>query len=315
MCAMKKVYIDGQAGTTGLQIHDRLKNRKDLQLLEIDPALRKDPVARRQLMEEADLVFLCLPDAAAQEAVALMEGLDTKIIDASTAHRTAKGWTYGFPELSADQKQAIEKARYVANPGCHASGFIALVYPLIQYGLLDPDTKLAAFSLTGYSGGGKAMIADYENGDRPEEMGSPKPYALGLGHKHLPEMQAVCHLNKPPMFVPVVDDFRQGMLVQVFLDPDDLLLEEKSSFGVSDLTELYRKWYEPTAISVHCGEPALYASTLAGADAMELFVNGSENGFVLSARFDNLGKGASGAAVQNMNLMLGFDEMEGLHLN
>ncbi len=309
---MKKIYIDGQAGTTGLQIHERLKNRPDLQLLEIDPANRKDPAARKALMSEADLVFLCLPDAAAKEAVELMKDLDTRIIDASTAHRTHPDWTYGFPELDAAHKEAIKTAKYVANPGCHASGFIALVYPLVKAGLLDANTKLSAFSLTGYSGGGRKMIEDYE-GNKTEAMASPKVYGLGLNHKHLPEMKAVCQLNKTPLFTPVVDDFAQGMLVSVFIDPEDLS-PKGQAMDAQALTAFFQNWYAGSNLQVHAGEPSLYSNTLAGTDVMELFINGNENGYVLSARFDNLGKGASGAAVQNMNLMLGLDENEGLQL-
>lgn len=309
---MKKIYIDGQAGTTGLQIHERLKNRPDLQLLEIDPAMRKDPEARKALMKEADLVFLCLPDAAAKEAVELMLGMDTRIIDASTAHRTNPEWTYGFPELDEEHRTAIQNAKLVANPGCHASGFISLVYPFVAGGLLKPDTKLTAFSLTGYTGGGRKMIEDYE-GNKTEAMASPKAYGLGLGHKHLPEMKAVCHLEQTPLFVPVVDDFAQGMLVSVFIDPADLT-EDGKKLDPESLYQFFAKWYENTNIHVHPGESALFSNTLAGTDQMELFINGNENGYVLNARFDNLGKGASGAAVQNMNLMLGLPEFEGLAL-
>lgn len=311
---MKKVYIDGQAGTTGLQIHERLALRKDIELLEIDPTLRKDENERKRLMNEADLVFLCLPDDAAKEAAQWMEEMNTRIIDASTAHRTNPEWVYGFPELSGEQKEKIIHAKRVANPGCHASGFIALVQPLVSKGWLNPQTKLTAFSLTGYSGGGRKMIEDYEN-NPTEEMASPKPYALGLSHKHLPEMKAVCGLEKTPLFVPVVDDFKQGMLVQVFVDVEYLQKPDGDTpVTATDLGEFYQSVYGNTHISVHEGQNALFSSTLAGSDAMELFINGNENGFVLSARFDNLGKGASGAAVQNMNLMLGLDEMSGLHL-
>lgn len=311
---MKKVYIDGQAGTTGLQIHERLALRKDIELLEIDPTLRKDENERKRLMNEADLVFLCLPDDAAKEAAQWMEEMNTRIIDASTAHRTNPEWVYGFPELSGEQKEKIIHAKRVANPGCHASGFIALVQPLVSKGWLNPQTKLTAFSLTGYSGGGRKMIEDYEN-NPTEEMAAPKPYALGLSHKHLPEMKAVCGLEKTPLFVPVVDDFKQGMLVQVFVDVEYLQKPDGDTpVTATDLVEFYQSVYGNTHISVHEGQNALFSSTLAGSDAMELFINGNENGFVLSARFDNLGKGASGAAVQNMNLMLGLDEMSGLHL-
>ncbi len=306
---MKKVYIDGQAGTTGLQIHQRLRDRDDILVLEIDPDKRKDPQARKALMQEADLVFLCLPDVAAKEAMEWLKDMDTKVIDASTAHRTHPDWTYGFAELDANQKTAIQKAKWVSNPGCHASGFIALVAPLIQHGLLPKDTKLTAFSLTGYSGGGKAMIQDYETSKTPE-MDSPKPYSLGLSHKHLPEMKAICGLEKTPIFVPIVDDYKQGMLVQVLLDPEVLIQKGLDAKG---LDALYQEHYANTPIEVLTGQSALFSNTLAGLDKMELFVNGNENGLVLSARFDNLGKGASGAAVQNMNLMLGLEETKGLH--
>lgn len=306
-----RIYIDGQAGTTGLQIRDRLLARDDLELIEIPDALRKDPQARKERMAAADLVFLCLPDAAAIEAVALMEGLDTKIIDASTAHRTSPEWVYGFSELSKDQKEAVLNAKRLANPGCHASGFIALVYPLVKSGLLDEESSLHAFSLTGYSGGGKKMIADYEQ-NKSEEMASPKPYALSLHHKHLPEMKTVCHLKQEPLFVPIVDDYKEGMLVQVFLDQKML----KTKMSREQLEAFYRDWYKDAdLIQVADDENALFASTLAGCDEMELRVSGDDQkGFILSARFDNLGKGASGAAVQNMNLMLGLDENAGLRL-
>ena len=305
-----KIYIDGQAGTTGLQIKERILNRDDLELLTIAEDKRKDPGERRRLMEKADLVFLCLPDAAAIEAVSLREGLDTRIIDASTAHRTSPDWTYGFPELSPAHKAAIQSAQKVANPGCHASGFIALVYPLARSGLLNLDSQLKSFSLTGYSGGGKSMIAAYEN-EKEDEMNSPKPYALGLAHKHIPEMKAVCGLQQTPLFVPIVDDYEKGMLTQVFLGKDDLT----KSVSLQELLDLYKNWYSDSQIQVGDPQGALFSNTLAGKDGMEIFVNGSsETGYVLSARFDNLGKGASGAAVQNMNLMLGLDEYKGLHL-
>lgn len=310
---MKKVYIDGQAGTTGLQIHERLSLRKDIELLEIDPALRKDENERKKLMQQADLVFLCLPDQAAKEAASWMEAMDTRIIDASTAHRTNPDWVYGFPELSRAQKDKIKSAKRVANPGCHASGFIALVQPLVAHGLLDANVKLNAFSLTGYSGGGRKMIEDYES-NCTMEMKSPKPYALNLAHKHLPEMKAICKLEQTPLFVPIVDDFKQGMLVQVFIDAKDLHQPHSSMpMNINELVNFYQSIYQGSLIQVYAGENALYTSTLAGLDKMEIFVNGNENGFVLSARFDNLGKGASGAAVQNMNLMLGLDEDQGLH--
>ena len=233
------VYIDGKDGTTGLQIYDRLSVRSDIQLLLIDEEKRKDPQARKVCINQADIVFLCLPDAAAREAVAMVENPATRVIDASTAHRTAPGWVYGFPELKAGQKEAIANAKWVANPGCHATGFISVVYPLIAAGVLPVHADLTCFSLTGYSGGGKKMIAQYEAADRGAELSSPCPYGLGQGHKHLPEMQTICGLAKPPVFVPVVDDYYKGMATTVMLHMSQLT-------GVSSLRqvqEIYQAHY------------------------------------------------------------------------
>lgn len=308
-----KVYIDGKEGTTGLQIYDRLAGRTDLDLLLIEEEKRKDPEERRKLIHQADLVFLCLPDAAAVEAVALAEGAKARIIDASTAHRTAEGWAYGYPELSSAHREAIQKAKYVANPGCHATGFITSVYPLVAQGILPADYPLTAFSLTGYSGGGKKMIAEYESPEKPENYNAPRIYGLTLKHKHLPEMQKVCGLAAAPVFCPVVDDYYKGMAVTIMLN-NHLLPGQPSA---QDIHTALASWYEgQKLVKVHPfgWDGMISAQEMAGKDTLELIVNGHGEQTIVTALFDNLGKGASGAAVQNMNLMLGFDEAEGLNL-
>ena len=306
-----KVYIDGKEGTTGLQIYDRLAAREDIELLLIDEDKRKDPAERKRLMDAADIVFLCLPDAAAIEAVSLVGNPNTRIIDASTAHRTAPGWDYGFPELSEQHREAIRTSRRVANPGCHATGFISIVCPLVAMGILPADTPLSAFSLTGYSGGGKKMIAQYESADKGEALFAPCPYGMGQGHKHLPEMKAVCGLETNPVFVPIVDDYYKGMATTVPLHMGQLR-------GVSSAAELRQKLAEHYAgsamVTVSPAEDTakLYANAKAGQDTLELIVAGNDEQLTVTALFDNLGKGASGAAVQNMNIMLGLDETTGL---
>ena len=307
------VYIDGREGTTGLQIYDRLAGRQDIELLLISEDKRKDPAERKRLMDASDLVFLCLPDAAAVEAVELVSDPNTRIIDASTAHRTADGWVYGFPELSGGQREAIRSAKRVANPGCHATGFISIVYPLVKLGLLPEDAAVSCFSLTGYSGGGKKMIASYEAADREAALSAPCPYALTQGHKHLPEMQKICGLEKMPVFVPIVDDYYKGMATTVPLHMEQLR-------GVSSLHEVWQKindYYagqELVTVAPPDGCAKLYANGKMGSDSLRLIVAGNDGQFTITALFDNLGKGASGAAVQNMNLMLGFGETEGLHI-
>ena len=309
-----KIYIDGKDGTTGLQIYDRLAARDDIQLLLIDEGKRKDPTERKQLMAEADIVFLCLPDAAAIEAVALAEGTGARIIDASTAHRTAPGWVYGFPELKKGQREAIAKAKYVANPGCHATGFIAIAAPLVQAGVLPADADLCCFSLTGYSGGGKKMIAQYEAAEKGEALYSPGLYGLGQNHKHLPEMQKICGLTKPPVFTPIVDDYYKGMATTVPLHMDQLT-------GVSALHEVWQvlaDHYAGEKLVRVAPEGAgdlggkLYGNAKAGDNDLTLVAAGNDETFTITALFDNLGKGASGAAVQNMNIMLGLEETTGL---
>ena len=308
-----KVYIDGKDGTTGLQIYDRLSVRADIDLLLIDEARRKDRLERKKLMDAADIVFLCLPDAAAIEAVELVENPKTRIIDASTAHRTSPDWDYGFPELSGAHRAAIQKSKRVANPGCHATGFISVVYPLVAMGLLPKDECLSAFSLTGYSGGGKKMIAQYEAADKETALFAPCPYGMGQSHKHLPEMQKICGLENKPVFTPIVDDYYKGMATTVPLHMSQLN-------GVSTLAEVRQKLADyyggQTLVRVAdtTDTAKLYANAQAGKDTLVLYVAGNDEQFTVTALFDNLGKGASGAAVQNMNLMLGLDETTGLNV-
>ncbi len=306
---MKKVFIDGSAGTTGLRIRERLAGREDITLLTLPEELRKDAAARREKLNEADVVFLCLPDDAAREAVAMIENDTTAVIDTSTAHRTAEGWTYGFAELG--YREAIASSRRVANPGCHASGFLALVTPLVKEGLIAPDTALTAFSLTGYSGGGKKMIAEYESEERDPLFDAPRQYALGQSHKHLPEMGKVAGLTVDPVFCPIVGAFYSGMEVTVPLFAKDL----KGS--VEDVRAVYAKWYKTGLVRyVEKGDEGGFLSAAAyeGRDDMEVSVYGNGERLLLTARFDNLGKGASGAAIQNMNILLGTDEAMGLVL-
>ena len=304
---MTKIFIDGSAGTTGLRIRERLADREGIQLITLPEELRKDVEARREALGSADIAFLCLPDAAAIEAVGLVDNDHTAIIDTSTAHRTADGWTYGFPELTG--ADTIAKAKRIANPGCHASGFVALVAPLVKAGLIDPDAKLTCFSLTGYSGGGKPMIAAYEAENRDPLLGAPRQYGLTQKHKHLPEMAKICGLNYDPVFCPIVGDFYSGMEVTVMLHGSDL------NGDVEDIKAAYRKIYVGTMVKL-CVESDesgfLSAAAYSGRDDMEITVNGNDDRVILTARFDNLGKGASGAAIQNMNILLGVDPTTGL---
>ena len=313
--AKPKVYIDGQEGTTGLQIYDRLGAREDIELLLIDPAKRKDTEERRKLLNAADLVFLCLPDGAAVEAVSLIENENTRVIDCSTAHRTNPDWVYGFPELKKEQKEAIQAAKRVANPGCHATGFLACVAPLRQFGTIQPDYPLTCWSLTGYSGGGKKMIAEYESPDRDSLLAGPAPYALGLSHKHLPEMQKVAGLNRPPAFLPVLGDVYKGMCTTVMLHNAYLSNDRLSAEEIYELLAFHYSNGPVIKVAPFGTAPArLYTGQLAGTDGLLLTVTGHDGQTLIAAQFDNLGKGASGAAVQNMNLMLGFEETKGLAL-
>ena len=306
-----KIYIDGKDGTTGLQIYDRLAGRKDLELLLIDEDKRKDTAERQKLMNAADIVFLCLPDAAAIEAVELVTNPETCIIDASTAHRTVPGWDYGFPELSAEHRAHIASSKRIANPGCHASGFISAVYPLVAHGIVPPDYPMTCFSLTGYSGGGKKMIAQYET-DKTEELYAPRIYGLNLHHKHLPEMQKICGLHKAPVFLPVVDDYYKGMATTIQLR-NDLLAPGTTAQGVWEtLRDHYADAQMVTVAPFGGTTPMIAGNAMAGKDTLQLIVYGNEEQTAVTALFDNLGKGASGAAVQNMNIRLGLEESTGL---
>ena len=305
---MTKVFIDGSAGTTGLRIADRLSGRTDLSVLTLTGDARKDPAARKEALFESDIAFLCLPDAAAKEAVALAEGSKVRIIDTSTAHRTDPAWAYGFAELSAAHRAALENSSRVANPGCHASGFIASVCPLVAKGVIDKSIPLTAYSLTGYSGGGKALIAEYEDENRDPRHESHRIYGLPLQHKHLPEMQKICGLDLPPVFSPILGDFYEGMATSVLLP----------GFNAEKVWNALAEHYEGQKIvsvaPLGGDEGLIYASTLAGKDDLRLIVTGHEHQTMVTALFDNLGKGASGAAIQNMNIMLGLDEATGLEL-
>lgn len=303
---MIKVFIDGGAGTTGLRIVERMQAREDVTLITLDEEHRKDPASRKEAIHAADAVFLCLPDDAAREAVRLAEGAKAIVIDASTAHRTAEGWAYGFPELSPSHRKAIQSSKRIANPGCYASGFISLVYPLIAHGIAAKDYPFVCHAVSGYTGAGKKGIAQYEAEERDCALDSPRLYALGLHHKHLPEMQKVCALSHPPVFTPYICDFPCGMTVHVPLYRS--LLQKKLTVG--EMEELFREHYAGCRFVKVAKEESgfLAANTLEGTNLLEVFVNGNDEQLLLSARLDNLGKGASGAAVQNMNIALGLDE-------
>ncbi len=310
---MTKVFIDGSAGTTGLRIYERLSGRRDIELLSLPEAFRKDTEARRDIMNKSEIVFLCLPDAAAREAVTLVENIQTAIIDTSTAHRTAAGWTYGLPELHG-QRELIQESKRIANPGCHATGFISLVRPMREMGLLSSDALLSCFSLTGYSGGGKSMIADYEGEGKNAEMASPGIYALSQSHKHLPEMAKICRLDSYPLFSPIVDDYYSGMATTVPLHMSML----KGVDSIHRLREAFSDYYAGEAlISVDSGfDPSAkyYGGAMKNLDSLRIHIAGNDERSTLTAVFDNLGKGASGAAIQNMNILLGADECTGLNI-
>lgn len=306
----KTVFIDGSAGTTGLRIYERLEQREDLSLVKLPEALRKDPAARKEALNSCDAAFLCLPDQAAVEAVSLLENPNVTVLDTSTAHRTDPGWAYGFPELGAGYLEKIKNARRIAVPGCHASGFIALTAPLVKAGLLSPAAKLTCHSVTGYSGGGKKMIAQYEDPLRDVLLDAPRQYALDQNHKHLKEMQAVTGLENAPIFCPIVSDFYSGMVVTVPLFASDL-----APGRAADIKELYAGQYQGPIVRYRARTDAdggLSAAGLTGMDTMEITVGGNEERILLLARYDNLGKGASGAAVQCLNLVLGCDQTTGL---
>ena len=307
---MTKVFIDGSAGTTGLRIFDRLKDRKDITLITLSDELRKDTSARKDALNNCDIAFLCLPDKAAIEAVSLIENKDVAVIDTSTAHRVSDGWTYGFAEL-LDSYDQIKNSKRIANPGCHASGFNALVAPLTKAGVLKKDTALSCFSLTGYSGGGKQMIADYENEKRDSLLDAPRMYALAQAHKHIPEMVKICSLEKAPAFCPVVGDFYSGMQVTVPVFKSDI------NGSINDIKDVYRTFYKGKVVhfdAIADESGFMSSNALSFKDDMQITVYGNEDRILLVSRFDNLGKGASGSAIQNMNILLNVDECTGLNI-
>ena len=309
---MKKVFIDGKAGTTGLRIYERLADRADIELLTLSDEERKNPESRKKMLNAADIAFLCLPDDAAKESVLMTENPNTVIIDTSTAHRTNAQWAYGFPELSAAHEAALRTSKRIAVPGCHASGFIALVYPLIESGYLPKTAKLTCHSITGYSGGGKKMIAQYEEG-ADALLTAPRQYGLSQMHKHLPEMKAVCSLETTPIFCPIVSNFYSGMEVTVPLFSSDLT----DGVTIEKIKAVYREKYNGSIVRYTDEADAdglLSAVALGGKDSMQIAVFGNEERILLTARYDNLGKGASGAAIEAMNMVLGTQPTMGLEI-
>lgn len=310
---MKTVFIDGSAGTTGLRIYERLSARQDLKLMTLPDEVRKDPAARKQALNSCDVAFLCLPDAASIEAVSLIENDHVTVLDTSTAHRTDPNWAYGFPELGPEFQEKLLQSRRIAVPGCHASGFIALVSPLVKAGLLPADARLSCHSITGYSGGGKKMIAQYEAPERDALLDAPRQYGLAQTHKHLKEMKAVCGLEAAPIFCPIVSDFYSGMVVTVPLFREQLT----PGTTMAEVQAVYAAQYQGPMVTYRAAmdeEGFLSGAGLSGKDTMEVTVCGNEERMLLIARYDNLGKGASGAAVQCLNLVLGAEPTTGLEL-
>ena len=311
-----KIFIDGKEGTTGLRIADRFKNRSDIELLEISEEKRKDTEERKKLINASDYTFLCLPDAAAIEAVSLVENDRTKIIDASTAHRTNPNWVYGLPELSKEQRRAVAASKRTAVPGCYASGFNCLMYPMVKSGMIAPYHPVICHAVSGYSGGGKKLIARYEAENRENELSSTRAYSLGKTHKHVKEMMAVSGLSYPPIFCPSVGDFYNGMVVTV---PVHLRTMARKATP-HDVWEMFAEHYEgerfvkvmPFGAMGMPEEAELFSNTLADTNMLQIFVYGNDDHVLLCSRLDNLGKGASGAAVQCMNIMMGIDEGTGL---
>lgn len=299
-----KVFIDGREGTTGLGIFSRLENRSDIELTVLPEETRKSVEARKKAINESDITVLCLPDSAAKESVSLVENPDVIVLDASTAHRTAEGWVYGLPELCAGQKEKIASSKRIAVPGCHASGFISLVYPLVEKGIISKDGLLCCHSITGYSGGGKKMIAEYEADERENRLQAPRQYGLSQTHKHLPEMTKITGLNNPPVFCPIVSDFYSGMLVTVPLFKSQL----QNGATAEAVKAIYKEKYDGKMNIGFCEEMSdsgfLDSNTLSGTDKMQIGVFGNEDRILLTARYDNLGKGASGAAVQCLDLVI-----------
>ena len=309
---MKKVFIDGKAGTTGLRIEERLSGRDDIEIVTIPEELRKDPSAKKEILNSVDIAFLCLPDQAAMESVSLIDNENVVVIDTSTAHRTNPAWAYGFPELDKSFEEKIKNSKRIAVPGCHASGFIALVYPLVKNGIISKDALLTATSLTGNSGGGKKMIADYENDELDMLLQGPRQYGLTQKHKHLPEMIKITGLENEPVFCPIVGTFYSGMEVTVPLFKSQLL-----KGGIEEIKEIYRNTYNTQIVSFVEGDDEggfLSSVKLEGKDSMQIEVYGNEERILLVARYDNLGKGASGAAVECLNIVLGAEKTKTLEI-
>ena len=309
---MTKIFIDGKAGTTGLRIYERLEKFEGIELISLDDEKRKDPACRKEVLNNADIAFLCLPDDAARESVSLIENENTVVIDTSTAHRTLDDWAYGFPELSASHREKVKNSKRIAVPGCHASGFISLIYPLIEAGALDGSENLSCFSLTGYSGGGKKMIAESKE-KKDELLGAPSQYGLTQNHNHLKEMVKISGLKNAPAFCPVVGDFYSGMEVTVPVFKSEL----KNGFDIEKIKEIYKNKYTGPLVT-YCDDLSengfISAGVLSGKDSMIVSVFGNEERILLTARYDNLGKGASGAAIECLNIVLGNADTNGLEV-
>jgi N-acetyl-gamma-glutamyl-phosphate reductase len=312
----KTVFVDGQHGTVGLKIYERLRGRKDIELIEIPEEKRKDAETKKKLLNETDIVFLCLPDDAARESVSLIKNSSVCVIDGSTAHRVTEGWVYGLPELNKQQRSLIKKSKRIAVPGCHATGFITMLYPLVAQGTVAPDYPVTCHAVAGYSGGGKSMIADYASPGAPDDVKNPRPYALTLCHKHIPEMTRVVGLDRPPVFAPTVVNVYNGEIISVPLIAGYL----KKKMTAADIREVLAAYYAgeqfikvmPYPPDGYLKNGFLTFTDCNGTNNLEIFVFGNEERILLTARYDNLGKGASGAAIQNMNLIFGLPENTGL---
>jgi N-acetyl-gamma-glutamyl-phosphate reductase len=312
----KTVFVDGQHGTTGLKLSERLKGRKDIEIIEIPAEKRKDPEAKKALINEADIVFLCLPDDAARDSVSLVKNSSVCVIDGSTAHRITPGWVYGLPELKKEQRDLIRKSKRITVPGCHSTGFILMLYPLVAQGIVSPDYPVTCHAVAGYSGGGKAIIADYMDEDVPDYIKNPRPYSLALNHKHIPEMTRIVGLTRPPVFAPTLVNVYRGEIVSIPLVPDCL----ERHLSAADIRETLADYYAgeqfvklmPYPPDDYLKDGFLTFTDCNGTNNLEIFVFGGEDRVLLSARYDNLGKGSSGTAVQNMNIVLGLPEDTGL---
>ena len=317
MSGKVKIFIDGSEGTTGLRIHERFAEREDVELLPISSELRKDKEERKRLINSSDITFLCLPDAAAEESVSLVENDHVRIIDTSTAHRTMEGWAYGFPELSKEHREAIAAGNRIAVPGCYATGFISLVYPMVAEGLISADYPVSAFGISGYSGGGRKMIAAYEAEEREDALLAPREYALSQAHKHLKEMKKIPGLKREPLFSPIVADYYSGMVVSVAVytelmnkgrTPQEVWKYLADFYAGSRFVRVMPFGAEEASANMLAG------NAMSGRDSLRIYVTGNEDRVLLSSQFDNLGKGASGAAIQCLNIALGCEESKGLHL-